>query len=177
MILHLPSTPCLCSEDKKTSKLTHLLSRPLRIPTPVTPAPLPQSMSTMRASRAVHRRTNAPSTSMARPGCHQGWASNCRRPRAQYRGPVEGRSGCQESRRCQPATSRPGPALCGMLADSQVGQPPKGGPDTGGGSTAGIDEPVILAAGGGLLVAAGAAFAISRKKKTTPETPLEVWSA
>ncbi|MDN6159062.1 MAG: hypothetical protein L0L93_12395 [Brevibacterium sp.] len=56
------------------------------------------------------------------------------------------------------------PALCGTLADSQMGQPPKGGPATGGGSTAGNDEPVMLAAGGGLLVAAGAAFAISRKK-------------
>lgn len=57
------------------------------------------------------------------------------------------------------------PALCGTLADSQMGQPPKGGPDTGGGSTAGTDDTVMLAAGGGALVAAGAAFAISRKKK------------
>lgn len=58
------------------------------------------------------------------------------------------------------------PALCGTLADSQMGQPPKGGPDTGGGSTAGNDETVMLASGGGLLAAAGVAFAISRKKKT-----------
>lgn len=58
------------------------------------------------------------------------------------------------------------PALCGTLADSQMGQAPKGGPETGGGSTAGNDEPVMLAAGGGLLAAAGAVFAISRRKKT-----------
>lgn len=61
------------------------------------------------------------------------------------------------------------PALCGTLADSQMGQPPKGGPDTGGGSTAGTDDTVMLAAGGGVLVAAGAAFAISRKRKSSAE--------
>ncbi|GAA1865390.1 hypothetical protein [Brevibacterium marinum] len=58
------------------------------------------------------------------------------------------------------------PALCGTLADSQMGQPPKGGPDTGGGSTAGTDDTVMLAAGGGVLVAAGAAFAIARRKSS-----------
>ena len=57
------------------------------------------------------------------------------------------------------------PALCGTLADSQMGQPPKGGPDTGGGSTAGTDDTVMLAAGGGAVVAAGAAFVLSRRKK------------
>ena len=58
------------------------------------------------------------------------------------------------------------PALCGTLADSQMGQPPKGGPETGGGSTAGNDDTMMLAAGGGVLVAAGAAFAISRRKSS-----------
>lgn len=61
------------------------------------------------------------------------------------------------------------PALCGTLADSQMGQPPKGGPDTGGGSTSGNDT-VMLATGGGLLAAAAAAFAISRRKNSKSST-------
>jgi hypothetical protein len=55
------------------------------------------------------------------------------------------------------------PALCGALTASQMSQMPGGAPNTGGGSTAGIEEEGLLALGGGLLLASGGAFAARRR--------------
>ncbi len=56
------------------------------------------------------------------------------------------------------------PALCGPLAASQMGTTPSGAADTGGGSTAGIENEALFGLGGGLLVAAGGiAFAGRRR--------------
>lgn len=55
------------------------------------------------------------------------------------------------------------PALCGVLAASQMSTVPGGAPNTGGGSTAGVEDEALLALGGGLIVAAGAALAVRRR--------------
>ncbi|MEO6955988.1 MAG: hypothetical protein ABI137_04525 [Antricoccus sp.] len=56
------------------------------------------------------------------------------------------------------------PALCGALQASQMTTTPNGAADTGGGSTAGIEDRGLLAAGGGLLLAAaGIGFAGRRR--------------
>lgn len=56
------------------------------------------------------------------------------------------------------------PALCGKL---QMGA---SGPDTGTGSTAGVEHSGMIAAGGGLLVAAGGAgYVLSRRRTGKPE--------
>jgi hypothetical protein len=55
------------------------------------------------------------------------------------------------------------PALCGVLAASQMSTVPGGAPQTGGGSTSGIQDEGVLLLGGGLLAAAGAAFALRRR--------------
>lgn len=55
------------------------------------------------------------------------------------------------------------PALCGHLALSQMSAVPGGAPNTGGGSTAGIEDEGLLALGGGLVLAAGGAFALRRR--------------
>jgi hypothetical protein len=55
------------------------------------------------------------------------------------------------------------PALCGVLSASQMTNTPGGSPETGGGSTAGIQDEGLLAIGGGLLVAAGGAFFTGRR--------------
>lgn len=55
------------------------------------------------------------------------------------------------------------PALCGALTVSQMSQVPGGAPQTGGGSTAGVEDQGLFALGTGLLVAAGGAFALRRR--------------
>jgi hypothetical protein len=55
------------------------------------------------------------------------------------------------------------PALCGAITASQMSQMPGGAPNTGGGSTAGVEDEGLLALGGGLLVAAAGAFAVRRR--------------
>jgi hypothetical protein len=47
------------------------------------------------------------------------------------------------------------PALCGPLQVSQMSSVPGGGVNTGGGGTAGVQEPWMFAAGAGLAAAAG----------------------
>lgn len=55
------------------------------------------------------------------------------------------------------------PALCGTLSASQMSNVPGGAPQTGGGSTSGLQDEALLAVGGGLLLAAGSAFAVGRR--------------
>jgi hypothetical protein len=55
------------------------------------------------------------------------------------------------------------PALCGAVTASQMSNVPGGAPQTGGGSTAGIEDESIALLGGGLLLAAGGAFAARRR--------------
>ncbi|MDT4893852.1 MAG: hypothetical protein QOE97_2887 [Pseudonocardiales bacterium] len=55
------------------------------------------------------------------------------------------------------------PALCGTLAASQMSVVPGGAPQTGGGSTAGVQDEALLAIGGGMVLAAGGAFTVSRR--------------
>jgi hypothetical protein len=55
------------------------------------------------------------------------------------------------------------PALCGVLAASQMSTIPGGAPDTGGGSTSGVEDAALLGVGGGLILAAGGAFAARRR--------------
>jgi len=57
------------------------------------------------------------------------------------------------------------PALCGTLTASQMGSVPGGSADTGGGSTAGLQDEGVLAIGGGLILAGAAAggFALRRR--------------
>ena len=55
------------------------------------------------------------------------------------------------------------PALCGTLIASQMSNMPAGAPQTGGGSTSGVQDQLLLTVGGGLLLAAGSAFAVGRR--------------
>ncbi|SOD72191.1 hypothetical protein SAMN05892883_1612 [Jatrophihabitans sp. GAS493] len=55
------------------------------------------------------------------------------------------------------------PALCGVLTASQMSSMPGGAPQTGGGSTSGIEDQGVLFIGGGLLASAGTAFALRRR--------------
>jgi hypothetical protein len=56
------------------------------------------------------------------------------------------------------------PALCGPLHESAAG------PNTGTGSTAGVEHEGMIAAGGGLVVAAaGAGYVLSRRRNNKPE--------
>lgn len=55
------------------------------------------------------------------------------------------------------------PALCGTVAAAQMGTVPGGAPDTGGGSTSGVQDPAVLALGGGLLLAAGGVLTVRRR--------------
>lgn len=55
------------------------------------------------------------------------------------------------------------PALCGTLSAM-----PDGGPDTGAGSTGGIDNVGVAALGGGLMAVAGAAYVASRRSTGRP---------
>ncbi len=54
-------------------------------------------------------------------------------------------------------------ALCGPLTASQMSSIPGGAPNTGGGSTSGIEDEGLLALGGGLLLAAGGALGLRRR--------------
>ncbi len=55
------------------------------------------------------------------------------------------------------------PALCGSLAESQMGSMPVGSSPTGGGSTSGLQDEALLGVGGGLLLATGGVFAARRR--------------
>ena len=55
------------------------------------------------------------------------------------------------------------PAACGTLALAQTSTVPGGAPDTGGGSTSGIENAGMLALGGGLMLAAGGVFVTRRR--------------
>ena len=55
------------------------------------------------------------------------------------------------------------PALCGPLVASQMSSIPSGAPQTGGGSTAGLQDVPLFAAGGTLLVGGVALFAVRRR--------------
>ena len=57
------------------------------------------------------------------------------------------------------------PALCGKLVASQMSQMPGGAPQTGGGSTAGLQDEWELIAGGALIAAAGGALALRRRPR------------
>jgi hypothetical protein len=61
------------------------------------------------------------------------------------------------------------PALCGALSASQMSVMPGGGADTGGGSTAGLQDEGMLALGGGLIAAGAVAggFALRRRASLT----------
>jgi hypothetical protein len=58
------------------------------------------------------------------------------------------------------------PALCGVLASSQMSGMPSGGVQTGAGSTAGVEN-VGLMTGGGLALLAGVALATRRRLATS----------
>jgi len=55
------------------------------------------------------------------------------------------------------------PALCGTLVASQMSSIPGGAPDTGGGSTSGVEDEALLGLGGGMILAAGGVFAARRR--------------
>ncbi|WP_029289578.1 LPXTG cell wall anchor domain-containing protein [Cellulomonas sp. HZM] len=59
------------------------------------------------------------------------------------------------------------PALCGVLAVSQMSAMPSGGAQTGSGSTAGVQDTGLLAAGG-LAMAAGAVLVLRRRRDVVP---------
>ncbi|MGH8989111.1 MAG: hypothetical protein ACRDXC_11055 [Acidimicrobiales bacterium] len=55
------------------------------------------------------------------------------------------------------------PALCGPLTVSQMSSVPSGAPQTGGGSTAGVQNVYLFGVGGGLLVAGAGLLAMRRR--------------
>lgn len=55
------------------------------------------------------------------------------------------------------------PALCGVLSASQMSAVPGGAPNTGGGSTSGIQDEALLGAGGGLILLGGGVFLARRR--------------
>jgi hypothetical protein len=62
------------------------------------------------------------------------------------------------------------PALCGALTASQMSAIPSGAPQTGGGSTAGVQDVALFAVGGGLLVAGAGLLAFRRRVRITHMT-------
>ena len=58
------------------------------------------------------------------------------------------------------------PALCGALTASQMSSMPNGAADTGGGSTAGVENQGTLALGGGLLVAGAVAGGLALRRRS-----------
>lgn len=59
------------------------------------------------------------------------------------------------------------PALCGPLQVSQMTNTPSGGPNTGGGSTSGVQDVGLFILGGGLVAGAGAALSMRKRYSTT----------
>jgi hypothetical protein len=59
------------------------------------------------------------------------------------------------------------PALCGVLAASQMSSVPSGGAATGGGSTSGTEDTGLLALGGTAIAVAGGALAYRRRVAAT----------
>lgn len=57
------------------------------------------------------------------------------------------------------------PALCGVLTASQMSAVPAGAPQTGGGSTAGVQDLGLLTTGGALILAGGGLVAIRMRRK------------
>ncbi|MBA0127033.1 hypothetical protein H0B56_15895 [Haloechinothrix sp. YIM 98757] len=61
------------------------------------------------------------------------------------------------------------PALCGALSTSQMEATPEGGVDTGGGSTAGIENEWLIGLGGLTLVGAAGAGALAMRRRESGE--------
>ncbi|MFD2090708.1 CHRD domain-containing protein [Blastococcus deserti] len=59
------------------------------------------------------------------------------------------------------------PALCGVLGASQMGSMPKGGVETGAGSTAGVENVGRIGAGVGAVAAAGGVALYARRRFST----------
>ncbi len=59
------------------------------------------------------------------------------------------------------------PALCGSLTASQMSAVPSGAPQTGGGSTAGVQNIALFGLGGALLVGGTSMFAFRRRVRST----------
>lgn len=59
------------------------------------------------------------------------------------------------------------PALCGPLTASQMSAVPSGAPQTGGGSTAGLQDVTLLAVGGGLLAGGAGLLAVRRRLRSS----------
>lgn len=62
------------------------------------------------------------------------------------------------------------PALCGTLVASQMSAMPGGGADTGGGSTAGVEDQAVLGIGGALLAAGLGAGVLAMRRRTASES-------
>lgn len=61
------------------------------------------------------------------------------------------------------------PALCGTLVASQMSAMPGGAADTGGGSTAGVEDQAVLGFGGALLAAGIGAGALAMRRRTASQ--------
>jgi hypothetical protein len=59
------------------------------------------------------------------------------------------------------------PALCGTLTASQMSSMPSGAANTGGGSTAGLQDEGLIAGGGALLVAASVVGGVALRRRTS----------
>ncbi len=62
------------------------------------------------------------------------------------------------------------PALCGTLVASQMSSMPGGAADTGGGSTAGIEDQAVLGFGGALLAVGIGAGALAMRRRTASDS-------
>jgi hypothetical protein len=61
------------------------------------------------------------------------------------------------------------PALCGTLTASQMTSMPSGAADTGGGSTAGLQDEGLIAGGAALLAAAAVAGGVAMRRRTSTD--------